>query len=277
MSYVLFLGFKAKIYKKNPLVRVWLDDLFLHEFDLTRSITGSFDKHSFPNGWHSEFWRETKRVGERVLSPETNLSLPWHKFVSIHWQMNSFAVEINKKYIDLKKQHKLKIEITNTDNNYTNGFMTKTTLVQFCYAYLVPRQIALDPLPYCEKNHNSQIRKKKVDRLNNNLKDIKNMMFKDFTYQNPETKFKFDLKDYGKKDRHTAPLIKIHNLDTFKDEYIRHMAFFTQGIIDIEFPTSHVAVSANNDEYFGDTKLDTLNLIIICNKYHEYENHRSHS
>ena len=277
MSYILFLGFKTKIYKKTPLVRVSLDDVFLHEFNLFKSIVGSYDEHARPNSWHSSYFAKTKIVGEHDLSPETNLSLPWHTFTSIHPQMNAIAIEINGKYIEAKQDHKLKIEIINTDNNYTNGFMTKTTLVQFCYAYLVPSEIAINPFPYCEENHNSQIRKKKIAKLNNNLKEIKKIMFKDFTYQNSETKFKFDLKDYGKKDRHTAPLIKIYNLDTLKEEYIRHMAFFTQGIIDIEFPTSHVSVSANNDEYFGYYKLDTLNLLIICNKYHEYENLRSDS
>lgn len=275
MSYVLFLGFKTKINKKFPLVRLWLDNIFLNEFNLTRSISGQYEDHAFPMGFRSPYLEQYTKVGEHQLSPETNLTLKWHDFVALHPQLNCIAIEIDENYIQSKSNHNLKIEVINTDNNYTNGFMTKTTLVQFCYAYLVPKSVVKDLLHYCEKNHTSEIRKRRIDKIqkNNHMSLLRKMMFEDFNFQKKSEKFKFDLKDLMKTNKDTDPTIRFFNTDTQKYENIKHMAFFTQGVFEAKFPTTHVTETSDGNEFFGDTKLETYNLCVICNKYHEYENY----
>ena len=138
----------------------------------------------------------------------------------------------------------------------------------------MPKSVVKDLLPYCEKNHNSEIRKKRIDKIKNNHTSLlKKMMFEDFNYQKKFEKFKFDLKDLMKSNKDTVPTIAYFNTDKQKHENIQHMAFFTQGVFEMEFPTTHVTATPDGNEFFGDTKLETYNLCVICNKYLEYENY----
>ena len=52
--------------------------------------------------------------------------------------------ELDANYIDSKSEHNIKIELTNTNNNYNNGFMTKSTFVSLFVAYLIPKQVLLN-------------------------------------------------------------------------------------------------------------------------------------
>ena len=95
MFNVLALGFYCQIYKKRPNVRIFVNNIFIDEFDV--------DSHDFEN---------------------CN-SIPNLKF----YQLN---------LLDEFHKHSIKLEIKNSDSNYNNGFMTKSTLIKFHTCCLVP-------------------------------------------------------------------------------------------------------------------------------------------
>jgi hypothetical protein len=47
-------------------------------------------------------------------------------------------------------QYKLRIEIKNSDSDYTNGFMSKSTLVYLSHFYMIPYSLFEDPINYAE-------------------------------------------------------------------------------------------------------------------------------
>jgi hypothetical protein len=48
-------------------------------------------------------------------------------------------------------QYKLRVEIKNSDSDYTNGFMSKSTLVYLSHFYVIPYSLFEDPINYTEK------------------------------------------------------------------------------------------------------------------------------
>ena len=43
-----------------------------------------------------------------------------------------------------KKENNIRLEICNSDSNYSNGFMTKSTLIHFCSMFLIPKHLLLN-------------------------------------------------------------------------------------------------------------------------------------
>ena len=108
MFNVLALGFYCQIYKKRPNVRIFINNIFIDEFDI--------EPHNF---------RDYN-------------SIPNLKF----YQLN---------LLDELHEHSIKLEIKNSDSNYNNGFMTKSTLIRFHTCSLVPcndYQYVFDKIKY---------------------------------------------------------------------------------------------------------------------------------
>ena len=52
--------------------------------------------------------------------------------------------EFDESYINSIGRHKLKIQITNDDNNFTNGFLTKYTSICLSIAEIIPKKILIN-------------------------------------------------------------------------------------------------------------------------------------
>jgi len=100
---ILCIGFYCQIYKKNPNVRIFLDNRFIDEIDI-QSINGIDDK--LPNLYF------------------------------YHLKLLPFPIN-----------HNIHLEVKNSDSNYNNGFMTKSTLLRFV-------NFSLLPYSECELAHN---------------------------------------------------------------------------------------------------------------------------
>ena len=128
MKYLLGIGFVVtQKYKKDPIVRVSIDDRFVDEFTISESP--DYDKN-----WMLDFdpW-----VYKAPFTDWDNHKRPWVKY---RIKDNVFPKKFNLYVIDethLKYKKQLIIDITNSDSNYTNGFMTKSTLLDF-KAFLLP-------------------------------------------------------------------------------------------------------------------------------------------
>lgn len=97
----IFYVLEASVYKKQPVARFYINDTLIDEHELTNSNFSAPISDSSPIGKYA-----------RVIKFHTSDEI-----------------------IDIK------IEISNQDSNFTNGFMTKSTLVNLSRLYVVTEQV----------------------------------------------------------------------------------------------------------------------------------------
>jgi len=127
MKYLLAVEFLCEIYRKEPRARIFLNDQLLDEFFIEQNneINNS-DSQNNSNSQH-------------VLKPHiTQHTINNLKEFGIN-KLKIYQLEIPKEYDNLN----IKIEIENNDNNYTNGFMTRYTVITLKHFYLIPLNIKL--------------------------------------------------------------------------------------------------------------------------------------
>ena len=119
MRQLLILGYYCKVYRREPLCRVYIDDVLVDEFNIPH--THHANQELVPICWS--------------LDPT-------------YWSQDEFDVKSNTlflKFIELSntdgKFLDLKIEIQNNDNNYANGFMTKNTCIMLRQCWLAPIKV----------------------------------------------------------------------------------------------------------------------------------------
>ena len=141
MKYLLGIGFViSQKYKKDPVVRIHIDDLFLDELTLVDCPNYSKLWKRDHNIWIYQRAYATYSMRHSYVSHrESNLAIPPFNLFDTargdQFPKNFKLYEIDESQLSDKKQ--LRIQIENSDSNYTNGFMTKTTLLNFC-AFLLP-------------------------------------------------------------------------------------------------------------------------------------------
>ena len=126
MTTYLILALDCKVYKKNPLVRIFINNTCVDEFDL-------------PHGYHDE------KITLDLLDPLNSAKVKQHHIDAIHF------LKIIK-FQSLDKNCDVEIEIINNDSNYTNGFMTKSTFIKIRYIFLLNQQ-ELDKISNMHKSY----------------------------------------------------------------------------------------------------------------------------
>ena len=117
MSYMLLLSFTYHRYRKDATIRIYADDHLVDELTLTEDI-----------GWkvvdvtHPPVYRAT------WIGPHNRCSI-------IFLPKKNFLFEISEKYL----HKKIRIEVENDHNNYTNGYMTKFSYVSINDIILFPK------------------------------------------------------------------------------------------------------------------------------------------
>jgi hypothetical protein len=128
MKYLLGIGFVVtQKYRKDPIVRVNIDNRFIDEFSLD-------DNPDYDKEWLLNFdpW-----IYKAPFTEWDNHHQPW---LNIRLNQGTFPKKFNIYVLDekqLKDKKQLVLDIQNSDSNYTNGFMTKSTLLDF-RAFLIP-------------------------------------------------------------------------------------------------------------------------------------------
>jgi hypothetical protein len=122
MKYLLGIGPTIlQKYKKYPSLRIFLDDIMIDDFSVQ-------EKNISDKKW---FCKDNRLMSPWSASPNPKT----HKIYIIDQHT-------------LQGKKKLRIEVTNDDSNYTNGFMTKSTIIDL-------RHIFLLPLPFIDVFKNS--------------------------------------------------------------------------------------------------------------------------
>ena len=150
MKYILFLAFEYKYYKKPAVIELFADDLLIDSIELHKSIgrkngelvhptnadkpkalvLEKVKKSNCKDGYRYQYSREYRSKDE--------IYIKW-----VHW-LNSWSVcekiftfEIDESVL----KSKLTVNVLNeNNNNYTNGFMTKSSWVKFDAVGLLPKK-----------------------------------------------------------------------------------------------------------------------------------------
>jgi len=115
MKYLLMLSFLCEVYRKQPRARIFLNDQLLDEHSIDQNT--------------STWTKEPLNLQKKTFAERCN-----HRGKYVYDRCKKFELDIPSEVDDVT----IKIEIRNDDNNYTNGFMTRCTLVSLYQFYLIP-------------------------------------------------------------------------------------------------------------------------------------------
>jgi hypothetical protein len=180
MKQVIFLGFYCQIYKKAPTARIYVGDVMIDEIEIPEYYTEEYVRDKKLSFLSSENVDNTFLVTQLHIGPtelDPSLFEKKHILDNFWWDKKGMSkisfTEVCKEFdpefntlsnikhpkilvyvIDdevLKTaQYKLRIEIKNSDSDYTNGFMSKSTLVYLSHFYMIPYTLFKDPINYAE-------------------------------------------------------------------------------------------------------------------------------
>lgn len=165
MSYILCLGFKLNLYKKFPLIRVHLDDFFIDEFFI--KCQNSDTNHNTP---HSLSWikysKSYHKLNPKIKWNEKPKNLEYMLDKNIYFRF----FELDSKFIDKTNDHTLKLEIINDDSNFTNGFLTHSTLVCLSIVHIVPKEVLKTCKDFCRIYERNLLKYKSLKIDSKNIK-----------------------------------------------------------------------------------------------------------
>jgi len=170
------------------------------------------------------------------------------------------TIELDSSVIDNTNIHNLKLEIINENNNYTNGFMTKSTLVGLYMAYLVPKHVLQEPIDFIDKFRDGDMKSRATQSGVGKIK----------SYYTLEGKIKlFDIIANNITYYNT---IAYYNNYTKKKEHISNREWVgSRGYWNLNFKTDRVTFSKRISK-FDNYDLPKELLYLIAHKYKQYEN-----
>lgn len=130
MEYCLFTAWDCTVYKKEPLVRVFFGDKLIDEYNI------KCNNHKFINFCHDE--GKKKLPSYHVLQPNPMPEVFFRSPIPLEILLEKTFYKIYKIHLDEKSEIQLKIEIENDDNDYSNGFLNKMTLISLVDQFLMP-------------------------------------------------------------------------------------------------------------------------------------------
>lgn len=165
MKYLLGVGlFLAQKYKKNPMIRVSLDSSFLDEFELDiNSKQPNFVSNS--KYWGGDLSEKNIRFNRSHHHAHGDCVLPTQSPYT-NCPKTFLLYELDE--LSLVHARNLVIDISNDDSNYTNGFMTNSTLVDPRYIFLIPVETLIHFVKNSENFYNN-FRSMVPDGYNNKI------------------------------------------------------------------------------------------------------------
>ena len=120
MKYLLVVGFACKVYRKEPLARIFFNGQLIDEFHIPHQD----DKKNLIRPIHN-LKHPLEPCAGKIIDEYVENSLPSLRFYHLDAD-------------DKLQQALIRIDVYNDDNNYNNGFITKSTQLQFKVLSLLP-------------------------------------------------------------------------------------------------------------------------------------------
>jgi len=127
MSYILGIGLLYKKYKKNATIRIYIDNNLIETYQLTQNV----DPIKIPI-----------TIIERIKKKFTWFNRKW--FNHPDTMQNKCKIPKFLKLIEIEEEKltgEVRIEVDNDDSNYTNGFMSKSSLIEPNFFILCPKKL----------------------------------------------------------------------------------------------------------------------------------------
>tara|TARA_A100001011_G_C14057829_1_gene734800 strand:+ start:50 stop:883 length:834 start_codon:yes stop_codon:yes gene_type:complete len=275
MSYLLCLGFTSFKYKKDPIIKLYIDDKFLYEFEINSFYTAkqfSSKKeidHKLARQVKTKFlhlYNKDYTHYLRTIDPLKNFN-NYNKMVK--YDQDVFAPDINWHFFELDNDlvlnaKKLQIDINAEDSNYTNGFMTLSTIYSLKVANIIPKKVVDDYKKIFKKY---DIDLKQYNRKQNTIKTIKKFYAKNNNI--PTNKNYFNLLDQQITSTYTLDGEKVQH-DTGEN----YSCIWYGG-------NKRIMCNMNKNRLILDNNCIKNDLLAydlayaICNKYKQHENQRS--
>jgi len=113
MRYLLVVGFACEVYRKEPQARIFVGDRLVDEFSIPHS----------PSSVYPALCELKKKF--HPLQPFARAPI-YDRWMKNHPPLKFYELEIDGKITNLS----LRIDMHNHDSNYTNGYMTRSTLIR---------------------------------------------------------------------------------------------------------------------------------------------------
>lgn len=180
MKQVIFLGFYCQIYKKAPTARIYVGDVMIDEIEIPEYCPEVYMRDGqltcLTDPTVDQKLRQYKTTySQYELTPvfyeQTHvLDSPWFSFSTLRKTFEEICLHLDKekntarsvKYPKLfvyviddevleKSKGEIRIEVRNSDNNYVNGFITKSTLLYLSAFYIIPYALLLYPIEHTQR------------------------------------------------------------------------------------------------------------------------------
>ena len=149
MKYALGLSFEFKYYKDPANIKIFSNNQLIDDIDLTediklKTITPDELCKNIPvyNDWYYPGWdtldeaynlvTTDSNVKDEIAAGTGHILSDFYPYKKMPEKMFVYTLD------ETVLQNSIKIEITNNNSNYTNGFMTKWSSFTFRYIFLVP-------------------------------------------------------------------------------------------------------------------------------------------
>lgn len=262
MINILSLGFSVIKFKKFPTVRVWIDDTLLDEFEVTTK--NNFNrKHQGHIRWESDdlifhpvtssLLKSFKNMDKKTFYFENKTN---KKFPILNDNLHLRFYEIDDKVLD--KKFNLKIEIQGSNSNYTNGFMTKSTLLNFSICNILPKVFFTNLIDFVDKFEFSKYGKYNKKTFQKDIEIVK----------------------YYKRRRNLLDNFVYYSNWKGPDANSNNQKIWCgeKGIFSLDFIKKSKIFTAQKPIPIGYPRLG--NFVLLCglqDKYLEYENYRNHN
>ena len=127
MSYILGIGLLYKKYKKNATIRIYIDNNLIETYQLTQNVNPI---------------EVPITIIERIKKKFTWFNRKWFNHPDI--MQNKCKIPKFLKLIEIEEEKltgEVRIEVDNDDSNYTNGFMSKSSLIEPNFFILCPKEL----------------------------------------------------------------------------------------------------------------------------------------
>lgn len=154
MEYVLAIGINCFKYQKNPNIKIFLNDTLIDDYELT--------------GEEKTLYKNKLKLSNKMIGKTISPKVPETIWLNICNKLKFYTINDNI----LKESNTLSININNSDSNYSNDFMTKSTLINPEAILFWPKEYTINNnRAFIEFNKKMQLSLSRLSRIPNYINE----------------------------------------------------------------------------------------------------------
>ena len=154
MEYVLAIGINCFKYQKNPNIKIFLNDTLIDDYELT--------------GEEKTLYKNKLKLSNKMIGKTISPKAPETIWLNICNKLKFYTINDNI----LKESNTLSININNSDSNYSNDFMTKSTLINPEAILFWPKEYTINnSRAFIEFNKKMQLSLSRLSRIPNYINE----------------------------------------------------------------------------------------------------------